>query len=206
MALKMERLKQLKEKVDKLYKAKEESRGDWTDWAGWAEWADWLYANHVFVVADIAGKLADKYGANKEVAMAAAMLHDIADTVMKRENPKHEEKTSEIAKKLLKETGFKDDEIKIIIDDAMRFHSCYGNERPQSLEGKVMAAADAVSHLQSDFYPHARVAFSRTKSAEELENWALVHIEKDFNNKIAFEEVKESVRADYEKLRDSFLR
>lgn len=183
----MTRLEKLEEKIRELYSAKNKDRADW---------ADWLYENHIFQVADIAGKLAEKYGGNKELAIASALLHDIADAVMKRENPEHEEKTRETAKSLLENSDFTDEEIKIVVDDALRFHSCRDIERPQSLEGKVMAAADAVVHLQSDFYGHAKAFMGREKILEK--------IDRDFNNKIAFEEVRESVKPDYEKLKVNY--
>lgn len=68
----MSRIEQLKSKVDELYRAQS---------AGRANWADWLYANHVFVVADYAGQLAGRFHVRKDVAVAAAVLHDIADVM-----------------------------------------------------------------------------------------------------------------------------
>src|SRR3989344_9451088 len=100
----MTRLEELKRRVDELYLAKNENRADW---------ADWMYEHHVFVVADYAAELADRFGANKELAVAAGMLHDIADAVMSRENPEHEEKSMEIAAGFLRDTGFSDAEIQI---------------------------------------------------------------------------------------------
>ncbi len=191
----MDRIVELKSKVDKLYESRPESRADW---------ADWMHKYHVFLVAREAEKLADRYGANKELAMAAAMLHDIADAVMKRNDPRHEEQSFLIARTFLKESGFSAEEIEVIVDDAIRLHSCYNNESPKSLEGKVMTTADAVVHLKSDFYDHAREEMSKIKTEKEIANWALPKIERDFNNKILFEDIQKELRSSYEKIRTKF--
>lgn len=192
----MTRLEQLEKKVDDLYLAQNESRADW---------ADWVYAHHVFVVADYAGELADRFGADKELAMAAGMLHDIADAVMKRENPEHEEKSMEIAAGLLWDVGFSDEEIKIVVDDAIRLHGCHNGTAPATLEGKVMATADVLAHLKRDFYDHAVEAFHEKKeSIEDIKQWIFSKLERDFNAKILFDEVKEEARPDYEKLKAFF--
>ncbi|MDP3794308.1 MAG: HD domain-containing protein [bacterium] len=193
----MTRLEQLKERVRSLYAAKHEGRADW---------ADWLYEHHVMVTADYAAQLARRYEANEELATAAALLHDVADAVMKREAPGHEEKSWETARALLTETGFNDTEIKIVVDDAIRFHSCHDGERPQTLEGKIVATADALSHLKTDFYRRAFQEMSKTKSPNAVTEWICSKIERDFHEKILFDEVREETRPDYEKLKASFLK
>lgn len=198
----MSRTEQVKRKVDELYQARNLSRSDW---------ADWLYAHHVFVVADYARQLAERFHADQDAAVAAAMLHDIADIAMKRDNPRHEEESMEIAKRLLHETGFTDDETTVIVDDAIRLHSCRGDEAPATLEGKILATADALAHLRTDFYrtelndPSTRMLSGRG-TFEEIRQWALPKIDRDFYKKIAFDEVREETRPDYEGLKEFFSR
>jgi hypothetical protein len=43
-------------------------------------------------------------------------------------------------------------QIELVVDDAIRLHSCYDGNRPASLEGQALAAADALAHLKTDFY------------------------------------------------------
>jgi HD superfamily phosphodiesterase len=78
----MARLDDLWHKVESLYSEKLASREDW---------ADWLYPNHVVIVTHNAKAIAAQKGANVELSQAAALLHDIADYMMERSNPKHEE-------------------------------------------------------------------------------------------------------------------
>ena len=191
----MSRIGSLREKVKALYDSKNPSREDW---------ADWLCSNHIFVVADFASELANRYGANAEVVAAAGMLHDIADAEMSRFNLEHEKRSLEIARKLLTENGFSKAEMSLVVDDAIRFHGCHGDERPASLEGKVMAAADALAHLKTDFYKHALDDKSKEESLDDIKKWALPKLERDFTNKIAFDDVREGVRPTYEGLKTLF--
>lgn len=187
--IQFQRLHLLKEKIDALYQSRHEGRADW---------ADWLYADHVFLVAEEAGKLANRFGANQELAMAAGMLHDIADAVMSRFNPTHFEESKRIARSLLVESGFTPAEIQTVVDDAIALHSCHGENIPQTFEGKIMATADAVIHLTSNFYDRATRERRFTQSPEEIRAWALPKIERDFHSKILFDDVREEVRAAYE--------
>lgn len=191
----MSRIENLKEEVTKLYETRNPNRADWSDW---------LYANHVFLVADYADQLSKKLGVENDLSVAAAMLHDIADAVIKREDPEHEVKNVEIAKELLAQTGFNENEIKIIVDDALRCHGCHGSDRPQTIEGKILATADAVVHLNSDFYEHAVEVDSKTDTFEEIASWALEKIERDYRSKICFDEVRQEMTECYNQLKERF--
>lgn len=188
----MSRLEKLKKKIDELYQSKNVDRD---------EWADWMREHHVFIVADYAGALADRFHANKELAQAAGMLHDIADAVMGRFVPGHKEQSLAMAKKFLLECMYSDEEISIIVDDAMQLHSCRDGNIPRSLEGKIMATADGLVHLKTDFYQHAIQFKQKEKTNEEIKKWALPKIDRDFSDKILFTEVQEETRPDYERLK-----
>lgn len=191
----MNRLLKLENKVRALYHNKNSSR---------AEWADWLEKNHVFVVANTATELAKKYGANEELARAAALLHDIADTRMKRKNEKHEATSLQMARELMTECEFSEKDIKLVVDDAIRYHSCYGTEHPESLEGKILSTADSLAHLKTDFYVFAAWALGRNMTLEELKKWVLDKIDRDLKNKIFFEEIRNEVVPDYNRIKELF--
>jgi putative nucleotidyltransferase with HDIG domain len=187
----MTRIEQLESLVRDLYEAKSDQRNDW---------ADWLYENHVFWVADKAVEIAESHNVNPEYARAAAMLHDIADAVISRRLEDHEPKSLEIARDLLKKADFTDAEIVLIVDDAIRYHSCRGDEKPTSQEGLVLATADAMAHFQTEFFLHAFADAGLNDYAQRKE-WAREKIEKDFHKKIFFESERESVRPQYETLK-----
>ncbi|MFA6522611.1 MAG: HD domain-containing protein [Patescibacteria group bacterium] len=188
------RIEQLKNKVSDLYLAKDPNRADW---------ADWLFENHIFVVAKNAEAIAKRYGAKADLVVAAALLHDIADAVMQREDEHHEEKSYEIAKELLGESGFSHEEIPLVID-AIKHHACHGEDLPETLEGKVMATADGMAHLQTDFYDFALGVLLPIESPKKIRAWALPKIERDFRKKIFFDEIRTELTGDYERVKKLF--
>lgn len=191
------RLAKLENEVHALYDAKDPSRG---------EWADWLAAHYVFVVADFASELAEKYKAREELARAAALLHDIADAKTSRFDPDHEQKSLEIAGELLAKSGYSKKDIALIVDDAIRYHSCHDGHAPASLEGKILSTADSLAHLKTDFYLYAVHARAKRESLAEVKAWTLKKLERDFHAKIQFDDVREEVRADYDMLKTLFSR
>lgn len=167
------------------------------------DWADWLYSNHVLWVAKVSCRLAEKYGANADLAEAAALLHDIADAKIPRRSDSHEEVSLDIARELLTNCGFDQSEIALVVDDADRYHSCHSGEKPESKEGLVLATADAMAHYQTGFYVFA-VSRMREKSLEEIQAWVLPKLERDYNSKIFFEDERQEVTPAYETLRTIF--
>ncbi len=193
----MTKLDKLEEAVKKLYAAKKPER---------AEWADWMANNHVFLVADRATDLANRFEANADLARAAALLHDIADCKMSRMDPGHENESLKMARELMIQSGCTEEEISLVVDDAIRYHSCYDGKSPESIEGKILATADSIAHLKTDFYVHAAWAFGKTKTLQELKEWVLKKIERDLNDKVFFDEVREELRPDYEIIKNLFSR
>ncbi len=193
----MSRLQIIEDKVISLYQEENPDRADW---------ADWLRDNHILVVADYATDLAKKHKANEELSRVAALLHDIADVKMKRDDDSHEKESLRMAHELMLETGFTKEEIKLVVDDAIRFHSCHGKERPESIEGQILATADSLAHLRTDFYIFATWALSQDNTLEEIKEWILEKIDRDLNSKILFDDVREDVMPDYELIKNLFSR
>ncbi len=187
----MDRVTVLEEKVRKLYKEKNPDRNDW---------ADWLYENHIFLVASNALNLAKKYKANEELCYAAAILHDVGDTHTKRKNENHESETLRIATDLLSTSGFEPDEVKEIVDDALKFHSCIDGKKPTTITGKILATADAIAHINSNFYDYCVDALKTEMDDEEIEKWILNKLERDFNHKMLLEEEKNEMIVKYDRL------
>jgi putative nucleotidyltransferase with HDIG domain len=193
----MEKLAKLEQKVKELYDGDNPNR---------AEWASWLAENHVFVVADYATDLAKKYKANVELTRAAALLHDIADVKMKRDDKTHEEESLRMARELMQEAGYDEDNVRLVVDDAIRYHSCHGDERPVSIEGKILATADSLAHLKTDFYVFATWALGRESTLEEIKSWVLKKIDRDLNNKILFDDERKDATPDYNLVKELFSR
>lgn len=193
----MSRIAQLEALVRELYEQRLETRADW---------ADWLYEHHVFVVADYASDLAKRYQANDEYARAAALLHDVADVDTNRFDPKHATRSFEIARSLLGQCGYAPEEISLIVDDAIARHNCRNGNIPSTIEGKILATADSLAHLKTDFYVHAVWSLAERESLADVKKWVLGKIERDLNEKVFFDDVREELRLDYQLLKELFSR
>jgi putative nucleotidyltransferase with HDIG domain len=194
----VDRLAILTQKVKALYDAKIPGRDPW---------ADWIYANHVLIVANYAKQLAEQKDANVELAQAAALLHDIADVRMSRFNEHHEQASLDLARQVMEEAGYSQKDIATVVDDAVKFHSCYDGRWPKTKEGLVLAAADALAHFKTDFYVHALwLKNSSEMPLEDFKTWVLKKIDRDLNQKISYDDVREQVRPDYERLKILFSR
>ena len=193
----MDKLETLKAKVDELYN---------TDQPGRAAWADWMYAQHVPCVAAKAREVAEAHGGDPELAEVAGLLHDIADIKMTRKDEGHEEESLRIAREVMEQSGYSKEQVDLVVDDAIRFHSCHGDERPASAEGKALATGDALAHLQTDFYIFATKMLGQEMSLEEIKQWTLKKSERDLNVKIFYDDVREATRADYEVIKNLFSR
>lgn len=164
-------------------------------------WCDWMYDNHVLWVADKAHEYSKRFGGNADIAVAGALLHDIADTVIPRDNPKSEQESLQIGRMLCEKAGYDTPEVELIVDDIVLKHSCRDGVVPDSHEGKVMASADSAAHFLTDFYLHAFSAGTNFGDYKWQMGWVRQKIEKDFHKKIFFDEVKEEVRPVYDALR-----
>lgn len=191
----MLRIEKLNQLVRELYEKKYSHRDPW---------ADYLYSSHIFLVADIARSLSKRLNINDELSVAASILHDIADAKMSRFDPKHNEETEKIARLFLEKAWFTENERAIVVDDAIKNHSCRNGIIPTSIEWKIMAMADAIWHLTSDFYIFVLAEKKKQESMDDIRNWALPKIERDFYQKICFDDVREEYRKDYEKCKTLF--
>ncbi len=164
-------------------------------------WADQLYKKHVLPVARFAERVADKVGGDPAKCRAAALLHDIADTEMLRSDSKHEKRSLAIGREILRAHHYSEDDIAEIIDDACKLHSCHEGLTPHSLTGKVLATADALGHLQTDFYLWAAHRFGADRDYASYKKWAAEKIERDYHVKIKFDSIRQEARTEYQALK-----
>lgn len=181
----MSRIDNLKRMVTEIYQQQNPDRADWSDW---------LFKNHVFLVSDECKKLSTRFGVHTDLAEASGMLHDIADSVTKRDSLEHEHLCIEIATDLLKKSDFNKQEIEEIVD-GLKYHGCKNGQLPNYESGKILATADAVVHLISDFYNFYKNSYG--KSSEETKISALKKIDRDFNKEILFPEIKTEMKLCY---------
>lgn len=183
------------QKLEQLVRAQYEKKDPNRD-----RWCDWMYENHILDVVSYSEKLAKRFNVSVDLCRAAALVHDIADSEMSRENPLNEQKSIQIADRLLQEADFIEAERVDIIQDALPFHSCRRIERPKTLVGKILATADALSHLNSEFYSYFYSALKDERAETESRQSTRDRLKRDFESKIAFDEIREEVRKRYEEL------
>lgn len=189
----MERSRVVFAEVNELYSTASTSMGKW------------MWQNHTQWVAHKARELAEKYSADAEKSYCAALLHDLGDSKYERGHEDFEIWSKETAETILLKSGFNENEVEEIAE-AVRTHSSRPGNLPASLEGKVLATADGMWHLQTSFFP-VICYMNRpdsTNSYEEWQDWFDGKVERDFGPKIFFEDEKEEVREDYEALKRVF--
>ena len=103
---------------------------------------------HIAAVVKNAEILAEKYGADKEIVMIAAWLHDIASITDYSLYELHHIHGAEMAHDILKEYGYDDKKISLV-QECIRNHRGSVNLEKNSLEELCVADADAISHFDS---------------------------------------------------------
>lgn len=170
------------------------------------DFAQWMLKNHVPVVAAKTQELSDRFGANADTAVAGAWLHDFGDAFVHRHSDQHDEISRREAIKVLQQAEYSEAEIQQVLEQVIAPHSCMNGFLPKSLEGKVMATADALAHLTTDFYVQFTwMHLPEGKSYQEFLEWVKEKLERDFHTKIFFDEVKDEVRHRYDALKEVFL-
>jgi len=82
-------------------------------------------------------------GADMEILLTAALLHDIGVPIDRK---KHYEAALPKARAFLGDLGFKEDEIRKILH-IIEAHSRYGGPDPQTLEAKILQDVDAIEYV-----------------------------------------------------------
>ncbi len=168
--------------------------------------AQWMWQNHLPFVAKTSEELSQKFNADKDLSVAGAWLHDFGDAFARRHSKEqHEEVIKSESRKVLAESGYSDEETREILEVIIEPHSCKAGNPPQTIEGKVLATADALAHLTTDFYiQFTWMHLPEGKSYEGFIDWVNEKLERDFYHKIFFDEIREEVKDSYESLKGVF--
>lgn len=141
----------------------------------------WFYRGHLLAVEKYSRYLLRKLPkANRQIVMLGVWLHDLQR--VREKSGDHQKVGAREAGKVMRDFGYGKDTIdkvqKIILT-----HSC-DQKRPCSLEGKVLATADALSHYTNDFY--LQIAITDIRNLAEFKTWALEKLKRDYRVKIFF--------------------
>lgn len=159
----------------------------------------WFFDEHLLGVEENAKFLLKNLPeANKEMVMLGVWLHDLQR--IRGIKGDHQKIGAEEAEKVLNEYAY-DNEVIEKVKKMILCHSC-DNVMPETLEEKILASADAMSHYYNDFY--LRIATLGQRSLEEYREWALEKLDRDYNKKIAFDSAKEKVQNNHDTLVNLF--
>lgn len=151
----------------------------------------WDHLNHVY---NYASSLANKYSADLEIVLLAALLHDIGSIMCGREN--HHITGAEIAEKKLKELGYAENKIQLIKNCILNHRGSVGGVK-SSVEEQIIADADAMAcfdnidglFIAALVYEKKNRIDSRSSILNKLKNsW----------NKLSFEESKKIIKPKFE--------
>jgi len=152
---------------------------------------------HLKPVIEHSKELAKKYNADLEIVWLSAIFHDIARL---EDLEPHDEISSERAYNILLDKGFSK-EIAVKVKKTILTHRCK-NYKPETLEQKVLATANAVNHFKGPFY--LWFSWISTKSFKEQLESGLLKIERDYNEKIFFKDEKRLIKKEYDILKNWF--
>lgn len=159
---------------------------------------EWFVKLHLEYVDALSMKLARMKNADEDVVKLSVWLHDINhrnDNV----SEKHHIENSEFAAKFLAERKFGDKTIKDVIHCILT-HRCKDDYRPETLEAKILASADAMSHIENFSLLLFCAFIIRKNNIEEAYEWLSGKIDRDWNRKILVPEGREMIRGKYEEV------
>ncbi len=144
----------------------------------------WNWHYHIIPVIKYAKLLACELDVDVELAELAALLHDIGRIRFGSEN--HELTGLNEAENILRNFGYSNQVINDI-RHCVESHRCNGTIKPQTLLAKIIASADALSHL--DIIPAMVQAGLKRydNDVEKAVQWVYSKIERDYHEKLLCE-------------------
>jgi len=123
---------------------------------------------HSLDVAEKAELLAERVGANIEICWLGGLLHDIGAVTQGPEN--HHKTGAEMAGKILTELGYSEDILKAV-QYCIFVHRGSVEGKRETIEAKVVASADAISHFVRVSELIKVAYYSLGKNPEEAKEW-----------------------------------
>jgi putative nucleotidyltransferase with HDIG domain len=164
---------------------------------------DWFFELHQPEVVKSAEYLLTKYPeADKDVVIIGAWLHDLGHFAAKtledvdKVKPNHHLVGSEMAEKLLTEYDLPRE----MIDKIKRCILCHRalpEYTPETIEEKIVAVADTLSHFESVFY----LAYFKVYPNDSLDNYVKTQkgkLSRDWRDLALLPEAQDLVRVKYE--------
>lgn len=160
----------------------------------------WFWDVHLLEVEKCAKTILIKLPkADKEIVMLGVWLHDLQR--IRKIDGNHCKIGAVEAEKVMQKFGYLPEKIEIV-KEIILAHSCENDLAPKTLEGKILATADAMSHFLSDFY--LAIAATGKRDAKSFKKWVMKKIDRDYRKKIFFPFAKKLIAERYVALRKLF--
>ena len=158
----------------------------------------WFLPQHLMEVERFANLLCNKHPeADRDIVGLGVWFHDIGR--LRGQDEGHDVFGAEEAKRVLSKEDYPADKTERVYE-VCRSHRCK-DVQPESLEAKILATADAVSHFTHAFYFRLFQHYQGEMSFDEIREVVRKKIERDFNDKMFFDEAREEVRDKYEAMK-----
>lgn len=135
---------------------------------------------HIEAVVKNAEKLAEKYGADKEIVIIAAWLHDIASITDYAMYEEHHIYGASIAKEILNEFHYDKEKIELVQECILNHRGSASREK-NSREELCVADADAISHFDNVPSLLYLAYVERKMGIEEGANFVKAKLERSYN-------------------------
>ena len=129
-----------------------------------------IWSHHIKPMIPLGQKLADEYGADKEIVTIAILLHDLAGIENEHNCKEHHLIGQERAEKILQEYNYPIEKINKIKLCILNHRSSVNNDKT-SIEEMCVADADAIIHLLEIGSLFYAVYKEMGKNIEEGQKW-----------------------------------
>lgn len=161
---------------------------------------NWFYSVHLLGVEKFAKELLKKLPkANQEIVLLGVWLHDLQR--VRGIKGDHAKMGAVEAEKVMKQFGYSEKTIKHV-KEMILAHSCDTRLMPKTLEGKILASADAMSHYVNDFY--LTIAVTGERDLAKFKKWALEKLDRDYQKKIFFDFARKIIERRHKILKEVF--
>lgn len=150
---------------------------------------DWFYDVHLLKVEEMSKWLLKKLPkADKEIVLLGVWLHDLQR--IRGIKGEHQKAGAIEAAKVMKKYGY-DKDVMARVQEIILTHSCSRN-MPGSLEAKILATADAMSHYYNDFF--LVIGLTGKREIKEYKTWVLEKLNRNYKKKLFFPFAKKKIK------------
>lgn len=155
----------------------------------------WFWDEHILVVEKLAKKLLKIHPeASENIVLLSVWFHDLGRAY--GHDKDHDMWGANFAKKYLTEKDFDQKIINGV------YHACLAHRvtevMPETVEAKILATADAMSHFENGFYMRIWHFWSkRSDDYQQLREKLIKKIQRDYHQKIFFDEARKAVEPLY---------